>query len=54
MAASSFGTGAMLMQALNPASKSGINISSLPRYQRIGLPIINQFHNIANIPQPIR
>jgi hypothetical protein len=50
MAASSFGTGAMLMQALNPTSNSGVNISSLPRRQRTGHPIINQFRNITNVP----
>jgi len=54
MAVSSFDTGARVKQALNPTSKSGINISSLLRCQRMGLPFINQFHNIANIPQPIR
>jgi hypothetical protein len=50
MAVSSFDTTAMVTQALNPTSKSGININSLLRYRRIGPPIINQFHNIANIP----
>ncbi len=37
------------MQAFNPTSRSGINISSPLRCQRTGPPIINQFHNNANI-----
>ena len=42
------------MQALNPASKSGINISAALSCKRIGISIINRFQNIPNIPQPIR
>jgi hypothetical protein len=47
IAAFSFGTAAMLMQALNPASRSGINVSAALSCKRMVLPIVNHLHNIA-------
>ncbi len=47
MAASSFGTAPKVMQAFNPASKSGTTINLRLRCLRTALPILNQLHDIA-------